>query len=180
MKIPEFVNQIAAAFDSKLKTQSQIDAFETNCKNHLKKYEEGGVLEFAFNEIIYSNQSRTHPTVGKIIKICNSKMGTDHKVANPISKEHAQWLVNKKLAKEFESTDAFEWAARRMIGWDVLLHIEKHGAKPTNVDVDRFLKAHEEFPKTMQMWRDHLDGAEFIKMGNALEQRNLEYYEKYR
>lgn len=179
MKINEFAEQIAIRFDSKLSSPQQYDAFFEDCTNHLKKFE-GEVLGFAYQEIIYQNKSRTHPTVSKIIKICSTKKGTDHKAANPIGADHAKWLANKKLAKEFESTDAFEWAARRMIGWDVLLWIEKHGAKPDNRQVDIFLKAHEEFPKTMQMWRDHLDGAEFIKMGNALEKRNLEYYERHR
>lgn len=179
MRIREFAEQIAIRFDSKLSSPLQFEAFETDCKNHLKKFE-GEILGFAYEEIIYQNKSRTHPTVAKIRKICSDKMGKDHKTENPMNAEQAAWLRNHKMANEFKDTESFKWAAQHMIGIDVLLHIERKGVVPDRPAIDIMLKAHEAFKKGM----DELDAIQhpsptemmLWKTGTALNEKNLDYY----
>jgi len=179
MRIETFAEQIAIRFDSKLSSPLQFEAFENDCKNHLKKFE-GEILGFAYEEIIYQNKSRTHPTVAKIRKICNDKLHSNHKETNPVSAEQAAWQANHKQATEFKSTESFKWAAQHMIGVDVLLYIERKGEVPDRPAIDIMLRAHEEFKTKLS----ELDAIReptrtqmaHWKMGNALNEKNLDYY----
>lgn len=179
MRIETFAEQIAIRFDSKLSSPVQFEAFENDCKNHLKKFE-GEVLGFAYEEIIYQNKSRTHPTVAKIRKICSDKMGKTHKSANPMNKEQAEWIANQKIFNDYKSTDRFKWACQNMIGWDVELFISRKGVAPEREDIKRMMKAHEEFKRRMSELNTIQEPSQVQlahwKMGNALNDKNLNYY----
>jgi len=179
MRIADFAEQIAIRFDSKLQSDRQYQSFLTDCTNHLKKFE-GEILGFAYEEIIYQNKSRTHPTIAKIKSICNDKMYSDHKATSPVSAEQEAWQKNHKMAEDFKSTESFKWAARKMIAFDVLLYIQRKGEIPNEDAIKIMQNAHDEFkvrladldaiqePNQMQMahW----------KLGNALNNKNLDYF----
>lgn len=179
MRIADFAEQIAIRFDSKLQSDRQYQSFLTDCGNHLKKFE-GEILGFAYEEIIYQNKSRTHPTIAKIKGICNDKMYSNHKDTNPVSAEQEAWQKNHKMSEEFKSTESFKWAAQNMIAFDVLLYIQRKGEVPNKPAIETMQKAHEEFKVRLA----DLDAitepsqAELAhwKMGNALNNKNLEYY----
>jgi len=179
MRIPEFVDNMAKRFDSKLSAQDQALAFLEDCKIHLKKYE-GEVLGYAFHEIVAINKSRTHPTVAKIRKICSDKMGKTHKDNNPMSKDRAEWIANTKIFNEYKSTDRFKWACQNMIGWDVELFMSRKGVAPEREDIQWMMKAHEEFKKNQAYMEHDMDISSsrlaIYKMGNALNEKNLKYY----
>jgi hypothetical protein len=179
MRIPEFVDNMAKRFDSKLSAPDQVQSFLEDCKIHLKKYE-GEVLGYTFHEIVAINKSRTHPTIAKIRKVCSDKMGNDYKDTNPVSAEQEAWQKNHKMATEFKTTESFKWAAQHMIGVDVLLYIERKGEVPDRPAIDRMLRAHQEF-KTRLADLDAIreptqTQMAHWKMGNALNNKNLDYY----
>ncbi len=183
MKIHDFVKKIAVRFDSKLQTDEQKDAFFEDCKNHLKRFE-GDILGFAFEEFVYKRKFASHPKIAQIVKMCIDKQSADHKAVNPISAKQAEWQRNMILVKEFKKTDQFKWAAQRMIGWDVLLHIERNGAPPDKRDIAKMQAAHELFKKNMKRMEDDMDISEgslaIYKMGKALNQRNLDYKHQFK
>lgn len=181
MRISEFVDQIVIRFDSKLGRQDQVDAFRGDCNIHLKKFE-GEILGFAFHEIVYKRKFASHPKIAEIVKVCNAKLTTDHKKVNPVSKEQEQWRVSNQMADEFQKTDAFKWAAERMIGWDVVLFIRQKGRHPINVDIEKMLKSHEEFKKTMSDLESNMELSVLqranYKMGQGINEKNLMYLEQ--
>lgn len=183
MRIREFVDGMAIRFDSKLSSPQQYDAFFEDCTNHLKKFE-GEVLGFAYQEIIYQNKSRTHPTLGKIKKICIDKQSGDYKEVNPIDEKQQEWQRNMILVKEFKETDQFKWAAQRMIGYDVLLYIERYGKNPSKHEVDLILKSHEKFKENMRGFENDPELSEgrlaIYKMGKTLNGRNLDYFNEHK
>lgn len=181
MKIIEFVDQIVIRFDAKLGRQDQVDAFRDDCKIHLKKFE-GEILGFAFHEIVYKRRFASHPKIAEIVKVCNAKLTTDHKKVNPVSKEQEEWRVSNQMADEFQKTDAFKWVAERMIGWDVVLFIRQKGRHPTNVDIEKMLKSHEEFKKRMSAIENNAELSKMelsiYKMGQGINEKNLMYLEQ--
>ena len=159
MRITEFIDLIAAEYDNKLKTPAQIDTFTKNCHGLLKKYE-GEILGFAYYEFVAQNLSRTSPTVGKIIKLCESKQSEEHKKKVPIEKE--DWQIKKQFAEEFQKTDKFKWAALNMIGYDCVLFAEKEGREPNQAEVKHMLKAHKLFAENLEQYE-----ADFGTVGNS-------------
>lgn len=179
MRIPEFVDNMAKRFDSKLSASDQVTAFLEDCKIHLKKYE-GEVLGYAFHEIVAINKSRTHPTVAKIRKVCSDKMHGDFKAVNPVSEEQAKRQENKNIADKFKTTESFKWAAQNMIGVDVLLYVERNGVVPDRETVDKMLRAHKVFKEDLAAL-DAIREPSRTQMtlwqtGTALNEKNLDYF----
>lgn len=209
MRITEFIELIAAEYDNKLKTKEQIDAFTQNCHGLLKKYE-GEILGFAYYEFVAQNQSRTSPTVGKIIKLCESKQSDEHKKKVPIEKE--AWQIKKKFAEEFMKTNKFKWAAQNMIGYDCELFAEREGREPNQAEVKHMLKAHKIFKANLEKFEAQFGAtkntkrltdeeeakllekgitpkgsvdkqpipASLYKAAKALNQRNLDYFHQFK
>jgi len=70
-----------------------------------------------------------------------------------------------------------------MIGVDVLLFIERNGKNPNKKEVDNMLSSHEEFKKEMGDLADDPELSasrlSMYKMGKALNQKNLDYYNQF-
>jgi len=182
MRIPEFAEKIAIRFDSKLSSPRQFDAFEDDCKIHLKRFE-GEILSYAFHEIVYQRKFASHPKIAEIVKVCNEKMNINYKASNPGNKEQAKWRANMEKQREFKETDAFKWAALRMIGQDVLIYVGKHGKNPDKAEINKMLKAHEIFKADMLEYENSTDlsamRAALYETGKALNEKNLMYYNQF-
>jgi len=119
MRICEFVDGLAIRFDSKLNAAAQIDAFEEDCRNHLKKFE-GDILGFAYQEIIYQNKSRTHPTIAKIKKICvivNCNFSSENTCIRIVYNILFKFFLGKGAVVRFSHIIAYLYCAYRKNAW---------------------------------------------------------------
>ena len=183
MRIREFVEKIAVRFDSKLKTPAQIEAFEEDCRDHLKSYE-GEVLGFAFHDILCLNKSRTHPTVAQIKKFCNEKAHKEHAKQHEHNPESEKWHKTKKLIEDFKQSDLFKKCAANMIGNDTIVFIGNNNRLPNDEDLRRLYSARQLFLADMDKWKNDNELSEMClaiyKTGLDLEQKNKVYFDQFK
>lgn len=182
MKISEFVEKMAVRFDSKLKTQQQIDAFRDDCKDHLKNYE-GELLGHTFHEILATRKSRTHPTTGEIRKIASQKAHQEHAKKHEHNPEAEKWQKTKSILDNFQNTDLFKKCAVNMIGNDVLVFIKKKARVPTDEDLRRLFSARQEFLRILDGMRNDTEISplqlELFRTGQAMEEKNKMYFNQF-
>lgn len=183
MRVSEFVERIVVRYDNKLKDVKQIEAFEEDCRIHLKKFE-GDTLKFSFNEIVYQHKTRTHPSIAEIRKICNQKMTTDHKKENPHNAETVEYINIKNLKEDFKKTEEFKKCAAAMIGHDALLFIERNNRFPEVEELRQMIKHRDDFRVHMNKYSKDDDLSDAAKamfdLGKKLINLNQEYYDNYR
>lgn len=178
MKVEQFVKEIAERFDTKLKKQSEIDAFMKDCRSFLKFYE-GQVLEWTLNEIIATQKTRTHPNVATIKTIASKIAGDEERKKQTYSDDSMKMAQSNAKKNEFMKTDLFKQCCMDMVGNCALLFVERNLEYPTQGDINDMKQSHRKLVENLRMYKADPDLSDVkltvykLGLGTYLKNLNL-------